>query len=246
MSTKAKWYHHVAAFFDPNVAVNSEGELVEANGLFDSGNNGNAPLSDEAANSWSEKYTTQPTGDIKSSSSPDKSISEDVSDRIVESNQSSANKAADAANQQTGSWLRDVMNYNAAEAEKDRLFQQSSADKAMNFEAQEAQKLRDWQEMLSNTQYQRAVADLKKAGLNPILVAQHLSGASTPSGSSASGSSASGSRASASQSSATKAEVDLNSRARLIEAYLQKETSLKTTEIQSLSNLFSALIGLAK
>lgn len=53
------------------------------------------------------------------------------------------------------------------------------------FNASEAQKNRDWLTEMSNTSYQRAVADLQKAGLNPILAYQH-GGASTPSSSSAS------------------------------------------------------------
>lgn len=53
----------------------------------------------------------------------------------------------------------------------------------MQFNSREAAKNREWQEKMSNTSYQRAVKDLKKAGLNPILRATGgLSGSSTPSG----------------------------------------------------------------
>lgn len=50
-------------------------------------------------------------------------------------------------------------------------FEQTSADKAMKFEADQAQIERDWYENLSNSAHQREVADLRAAGLNPILSA---------------------------------------------------------------------------
>lgn len=60
-------------------------------------------------------------------------------------------------------------------------------DKAMAFNAAEAQKNRDWQERMANTIYTRSVANMKEAGINPILAAgMGLSGAAVGSGSTAS------------------------------------------------------------
>lgn len=58
-------------------------------------------------------------------------------------------------------------------------------EKSNQFNAQQAQLNRDFQERMSNTQYQRGMEDMRKAGLNPIL-AYSKGGASAPSGSAAS------------------------------------------------------------
>lgn len=71
-------------------------------------------------------------------------------------------------------------------------YQTEANAKAMAFSSEEAQKNREWQEMMSNTAHQREVKDLLSAGLNPVLSAMGGSGATTPSGASASGVTSSG------------------------------------------------------
>lgn len=54
------------------------------------------------------------------------------------------------------------------------------------FNAQEAQKQRDYEERMSNTAVQRQVEDMKSAGINPAMAyVNGATGASTPTGSSA-------------------------------------------------------------
>lgn len=58
--------------------------------------------------------------------------------------------------------------------------------RSQEFNSAEAQKTRDWQEQMSNTAYQRAVSDMKAAGLNPALMYGNGGAESTPSGATAS------------------------------------------------------------
>lgn len=80
----------------------------------------------------------------------------------------------------------------SAQAQMD--YQTESMERAMEFNASESQKNRDWQTEMTNTAYQRAVKDMVAAGINPILAASN-GGASSGNSSSASIGSQSGSKA---------------------------------------------------
>lgn len=83
---------------------------------------------------------------------------------------------------QTGWWNK----ITGGDVEKASAISMANVDRS--FSAQQAEINRQFQERLSSSAYQRAVADMKKAGLNPALMYKGLDSASTPGGSTASGS----------------------------------------------------------
>ena len=96
----------------------------------------------------------------------------------------------------------------------------------MGFNASEAAKNRNWQQMMSNTSHQREIADLKAAGLNPVLSAMNGNGAAVTSGATASGVTSSGAKGER-DTSANSAIVGL------LSSFLSAQTQLQAANINA-------------
>lgn len=99
----------------------------------------------------------------------------------------SANSAQSSGWSQSGTNAMDARAWSEAQSALAWSRDMDALQMQMAFNAAEAQKQRDWEERMANTIYTRSVANMREAGINPILAANMgLSGAQVGSGATAS------------------------------------------------------------
>ena len=135
----------------------------------------------QTGNSQSTGGSTQQGGGHSESGSQSGTNVQQVDDWLKQAYAYQGQESAMQAKYNSQSMLKQ-MGYNTLQAIMQGVYNHIENNVAMNYNSAEALSNREWQEHMSNTAYQRAVEDMKKAGLNPILAFAN-GGASTPGGS---------------------------------------------------------------
>ncbi|WGL31276.1 DNA pilot protein [Dipodfec virus UOA04_Rod_850] len=121
--------------------------------------------------------------------------------------------------------------WSAQQAQKQMDFQSAEGAKARQFNHDEAELNRTWQEYMSSTAHQREIKDLSAAGLNPVLSAMGGTGAPVTSGATASG---------YSPGSGAKGDTDTSLSSALVGLFssmLQSQTALTNQAVSAQNNL---------
>lgn len=135
----------------------------------------------QTGNSQSSGGSTQAGGGHSESGSQSGTNVQQVDDWLKQAYAYQGQEAAMQGKYNSQSMLKQ-MGYNTLQAIMQGVYNHIENSVAMNYNSAEALANRNWQEHMSSTAYQRAVEDMKKAGLNPILAFSN-GGASTPGGS---------------------------------------------------------------
>lgn len=106
---------------------------------------------------------------------------------VGSSSSTGSSTSADALSKQLLSIQASNNAWSAQQAQRQMDFQQASAREAMQFNHNEAELSRQWQQWMSDTSHQREIKDLQAAGLNPVLSVMGGGGAPVTSGATASG-----------------------------------------------------------
>lgn len=218
----ASFLQNLFSTFDPTVAVNKEGDLVNASGFFDTGNDSTDYVDPGDLSAFQDllytNFENPGAGFHSSDSLSDLNNIDAFYNALKEQNESFNNQALASADR--------AMEFNAEQAEINRRFQQAANQKAMDFS-----------ERMANTAYQRGMDDLKAAGLNPKLIGK-FGAASSPSGVSSSGFSASGSPAQLSA-------INLAPLASVLNSYITSSDSLSRRNNDFVQNIISGVFSFA-
>lgn len=135
----------------------------------------------QTGNSQSSGGSTSQGGGHSESGSQSGTNVQQVNDWLKQAYAYQGQEAAMQGKYNSQSMLKQ-MGYNTLQAIMQGVYNHIENSVAMNYNSAEALANREWQEHMSSTAYQRAVEDMKKAGINPILAFAN-GGASTPGGS---------------------------------------------------------------